>query len=65
MKNIEILTLIANRQNKTLNDLVYEYLTNDEFKVMADILFANINSRRIPNGLEPVEINFSVISACN
>jgi hypothetical protein len=65
MNNIETLTYIAERNNMTLTDFVFGYLVNDEFKEAVDVCLDDINSRRIPNGLEKLEINFSVVGACS
>ena len=65
MNNIETITRIAERNNMTLNDFVYSYLLDDEFEKAVNELFDDMNSRRIPNGLEKLEVNFSVVSACS
>lgn len=65
MTNIETLTYIANRNGMTLNEFVFSYLLDDEFKKAVDELFEDMNSRRIPNGLEKLQVNFSVVTACS
>ena len=63
--NIQVLNYVSNHLKMILPELVYNYLHNEEFKSLCNEYFDNINSRRVPNGLEKVEVNQSVIDYLN
>lgn len=55
--NKQGLTYIASCLDMTLTQLLLYYTSNDDFKITVDEFLEDINSRRITNGLEKLDIN--------
>jgi hypothetical protein len=59
--NKQAITFLASRLNVSLEQLVCGYMTNDNVKSVIDKYLDDINSRRVPNGLEKAEITIDLI----
>jgi len=61
--NKQFMTWIAGRLNLTLDELCFNYLTDDDFKTYLDTFLDDVNKRRVKNGYEKGVVNFGLISS--
>ena len=54
--NKQGLTFIAKSLKMSLEQFLFFYTANDDFKKSVDVCIKDINSRRVPNGFEKLDV---------